>query len=166
MADKKPRKKAIDPKTGKHPGGRPTKYQPGYPQKVYKMALLNLKDTEIAGLLDISEKCLNEWKNKYPKFEQSLKNGREIADSKVGQRLFERAMGYSHKAVKIFCDVKTGSREVIEYIEHYPPDPTSMIFWLKNRHPERWRDKREHTGEGGGAIKVEVLSFGNNPNPK
>jgi hypothetical protein len=26
------------------------------------------------------------------------------------------------------------------YVEHMPPDPTSMIFWLKNRDPERWRD--------------------------
>ena len=25
----------------------------------------------------------------------------------------------------------------------YPPDPTSMIFWLKNRQPLVWRDKKE-----------------------
>ncbi len=24
-----------------------------------------------------------------------------------------------------------------------PPDPTSMIFWLKNRRPEEWRDKTD-----------------------
>ena len=27
-----------------------------------------------------------------------------------------------------------------KYIEYYPPDPTSMIWWLKNRRPVRWRD--------------------------
>ena len=27
-----------------------------------------------------------------------------------------------------------------KYIEYYPPDPTSMIYWLKNRRPDRWRD--------------------------
>ena len=27
-----------------------------------------------------------------------------------------------------------------KYIEYYPPDPTSMIWWLKNRRPDRWRD--------------------------
>jgi hypothetical protein len=28
--------------------------------------------------------------------------------------------------------------------EHVPPDTTAMIFWLKNRRPEQWRDKTEH----------------------
>ena len=30
-----------------------------------------------------------------------------------------------------------------EYTEHYPPDTTAAIFWLKNRQPEKWRDKKE-----------------------
>jgi len=33
--------------------------------------------------------------------------------------------------------------------EELPPDPTSMIFYLKNRRPDRWRDKQEveHKGD-------------------
>ena len=31
----------------------------------------------------------------------------------------------------------------VPYTEHVPPDTTAMIFWLKNRRPEQWRDKRE-----------------------
>lgn len=31
----------------------------------------------------------------------------------------------------------------MEYIEHYPPDTTAAIFWLKNRQPAKWRDKKE-----------------------
>ena len=29
-----------------------------------------------------------------------------------------------------------------------PPDPTAMIFWLKNRKPNEWNDKQNinHTG--------------------
>jgi hypothetical protein len=34
-----------------------------------------------------------------------------------------------------------------------PPDPTSMIFWLKNRRPESWRDKTEVEHSGG--VKLE-----------
>ena len=33
-----------------------------------------------------------------------------------------------------------GSAGRHHYTEHYPPDPTSMCFWLKNRRPDRWRD--------------------------
>ena len=31
----------------------------------------------------------------------------------------------------------------LQFIEHYPPDTTAAIFWLKNRQPEKWRDKKE-----------------------
>jgi hypothetical protein len=42
--------------------------------------------------------------------------------------------------VKIFLPY--GSKEPVyaKYIEHYPPDPTAAIFWLKNRDPAHWRD--------------------------
>jgi hypothetical protein len=29
-----------------------------------------------------------------------------------------------------------------EVTKEVAPDATSMIFWLKNRRPERWRDKQ------------------------
>ena len=33
-------------------------------------------------------------------------------------------------------------------VKHIPPDTTAQIFWLKNRRPDRWRDKQqiEHSG--------------------
>ena len=49
------------------------------------------------------------------------------------------ANGYSHPAVKVFMKLD-GTTVEHKYIEHYPPDPTSMCFWLKNRRPDRWRD--------------------------
>jgi hypothetical protein len=55
-------------------------------------------------------------------------------------------------------DDNGGRWEYAEYVRHYPPDPTSMIFWLKNRQPQDWRDKQEHehTGPGGGAIETKT----------
>ena len=44
---------------------------------------------------------------------------------------------------------KEGERfesEAVEYADeevHIPPNTTAQIFWLKNRRPERWRDKPE-----------------------
>ena len=32
---------------------------------------------------------------------------------------------------------------MVEVENHLPPDTTAQIFWLKNRRPDRWRDKRE-----------------------
>jgi hypothetical protein len=46
--------------------------------------------------------------------------------------------GYSYDAVKIFQ--VEGRPLIVPYVEHVPPDPTAMIFWLKNRRKDRWRD--------------------------
>jgi hypothetical protein len=65
--------------------------------------------------------------------------GKQAADDRVERSLYQRANGYSHPAVKVFIK-RDGTTVDYKYIEHYPPDPTSMCFWLKNRRPDRWRD--------------------------
>jgi hypothetical protein len=54
--------------------------------------------------------------------------------------LYQRGVGYSYDAVKIF--IPAGAKKPIyaPYIEHVPPDTTAAIFWLKNRDPAHWRD--------------------------
>lgn len=40
------------------------------------------------------------------------------------------------------------TRHVERTSKHLPSDATSMIFWLKNRQPDRWNDRKqvEHSG--------------------
>ena len=33
----------------------------------------------------------------------------------------------------------------VRTVKELAPDPTAMIFWLKNRNPARWRDRPEHS---------------------
>jgi hypothetical protein len=75
---------------------------------------------------------------RYPEFGASLKMGKNQADERMERSLYERGLGYSYDAVKIFLPY--GSKEPIyaPYIEHVPPDTTAAIFWLKNRDPARW----------------------------
>jgi hypothetical protein len=88
---------------------------------------------------------------------ESLKRGKDEVDALVEQSLFRRAMGYTHPATKFF---QAGGMILKEhYVEHYPPDATSMIFWLKNRQPDKWRDKREGGDDDDNTaqpVKVEV----------
>jgi hypothetical protein len=69
----------------------------------------------------------------------ALKVAKDAADARVERRLWERAMGYSHLSEKLFCS--RGKVIRVEIVEHYPPDTTACIFWLKNRQPGRWRDR-------------------------
>ena len=96
-------------------------------------------EEEIADELNIGITTLERWKEKYPEFRGALNVGKQAADDRVERSLYQRANGYSHPAVKVFM-TRDGKTVEHKYIEHYPPDPTSMIWWLKNRRPDRWRD--------------------------
>lgn len=113
-----------------------------YIQIVENYALLGATDAEMADFFGVSEQTLNTWKKKYPEFLDSLKKGKSIADANVASKLYNRAIGYDAKAIK-FATNEGKITDKVEYVEHYPPDTTAAIFWLKNRQPEKWRDRKE-----------------------
>lgn len=121
--------------------GRPTKYKPEYAKQAYKLCLLGATDKGIANYFEVDEATINRWKLEFPEFCESLKEGKEEADAIVASSLFHRATGYSHPDT----DIKIYKGKVIktELTKHYPPDSTAAIFWLKNRNPEKWREKQE-----------------------
>jgi hypothetical protein len=129
--------------------GRPTAYQPGYAKQAKKLCLLGATDTDLAKFFEVAVSTISKWKVDQPEFSEALKAGKEGADSAVAKSLYRRALGYKHRAVKIVADAKTGAEHIVPYTEHYPPDTTAAIFWLKNRRPDVWRDRQqvEHTGQ-------------------
>ena len=147
MAKKNTEKK---PKKKKHPGGRPTKYKPENAEQVYKLSREGFTDKKIAEFFKVGEKTVNNWKKKHPEFLQSLKTGKDEYDSDlVENSLAKRASGYQYKETTRTMskepDPNTGKAKIVtikEVTKEVAPDPTSMIFWLKNRRPERWRDKQ------------------------
>ena len=110
------------------PGGRPTSYEPEFAAQAEKLCRLGATDAEMANFFEVDEATINRWKHAQPEFCASLKRGKMEADSEVATALYRRAIGYEHDG------------------KHYPPDPTSCIFWLKNRRADLWRDahKQEH----------------------
>lgn len=124
------------------PAGRPSKYKTEYSEQAYNYALLGATDKDLARFFDTSEQTINAWKEAYPEFLESLKNGKDAADARVAQSLYHRAIGYEHPEIitASYQGMITDTREVVK---HYAPDPTAAIFWLKNRQPAKWRDKQE-----------------------
>ena len=122
--------------------GRKSSFKQEYIQLAENYALLGATDAEMADFFGVSEQTLNTWKKKYPEFLESLKKGMAVADANVASRLYSRAIGYDAKATK-FATNEGKITDKVEYIEHYPPDTTAAIFWLKNRQPGKWRDKKE-----------------------
>lgn len=128
---------------------RPTSYRKEYAEQARKLCLLGAIDKELADFFEVCPETIDNWKKRHPDFVEALRFGKAGADANVADRLYQRAMGYSHKAVKIFGDPKTGDHLEVSYMEHYPPDTTACIFWLKNRRPDLWRDRHDlqHSGQ-------------------
>lgn len=137
-------------------GGRPSKFKPEFIEQAQKLAALGATDREAAEFFNVDERTLHRWKHENAEFCQALKVGKEQADARVEQSLYRRALGYTHDAVKIAVNAQ-GEVTQVPFVEHFPPDTTAAIFWLKNRKPAEWRDVKaqEVTGQDGGPVKHE-----------
>lgn len=138
--------------------GRPTKYKDEYCEQAQKLTLLGAIDTQLADFFNVNESTIYLWKKEHPEFSEALNAGKEESDNQVVKSLFQRALGYSHKEEKVF--LHQGEIVTHKTIKHYPPDATSMIFWLKNRQKIDWRDRQEleHTGKDGAPIEIDSVS--------
>jgi hypothetical protein len=86
-------------------------------------------------------------------FGEALKLGKNEADRRVERSLYQKAVGYSYDAVKIFMPAGAKAPIYAPYVEHVPPSDVAGIFWLKNRDPAHWRDAWQVeavTGKGSG----------------
>lgn len=117
-----------------------------------------LTDKQIASNMGITEQTLNVWKKNYPSLFESLKRGKAVVDIQVENALLKRALGYSYDEVTkervLDYDPSTGQvvgshMEVTKTVrKEVQGDTTAQIFWLKNRRPEQWRDKKDVSVEG------------------
>ena len=116
-----------------------------------------LTDEQIAYNAVITAKTLYECKKQYSEICESLKRGKAVVDIQVENALLKRALGYSYEEKKV--EVGEEGTRVTKTIKEVIPDTTAQIFWLKNRRPDRWRDKQdiEHSGQIGGVMIIDDI---------
>lgn len=138
-----------------------------------------LRLQDIAQKAGIRVQTLCEWKNRFPEIEEALKRGKEPVDIEVENKLLDSALGFTVKVTEPMklkrVKQKQGEgrieEEYVEYVEreiYIPPSQTAQIFWLKNRKPKQWREKREVvTDVSDAAIKnmQTIAALINNPEP-
>lgn len=106
--------------------------------------------------IGINEATFCRWKERFPQLTQALKRGKAPVDFKVENALLKSALGHKEtvrKAIKVKTEKqKVGEGKIveehIEYVDeevYIPPQVVAQIFWLKNRRPDKWKDKVEQT---------------------
>lgn len=82
--------------------------------KIEGWARDGLTDEQIANNMGINPSTLYDWKKKYPEISDTLKKSKDVVDRMVENALFRNAI---------------------------EGNTTAQIFWLKNRKPDKWREK-------------------------
>lgn len=145
------------------PAGRPSSYKPEYAEQTRKLCAFGATDAEVAEFFEVSVTTIYRWRHAFEEFCEALKVGKAQPDDRVERSLFQRAIGYTYveqQAIKVKAGAHQERIEVVEVERHAPPDTTATIFWLKNRRPDQWRDKRElaHSGKVNFAEFAEWLA--------
>ena len=137
--------------------GRKLKYDPEKtPKLVEGYAMDGLTDAQIAARLGIVSSTLYAWKNQYPDFANALKAGRAPLNADLEKTAVKSALGgfIEEEKTEAILDVqnqrptsykKTTSKRYI------PPNTTVLLFLLKNRMPEKYKEVSQHevTGKDG-----------------
>lgn len=93
---------------------------------------------QIAHNIGVSIKTLSVWRTRYVPISAALKKGKEVVDIEVENALLKRALGYTYD--EITYENSTETKRVRKAVL---PDTTAQIFWLKNRKPDVWRDRKD-----------------------
>lgn len=130
--------------TPKKKNGRPLLYKEDYVRQA-RIACeeLGATDKKLAKLFGVSVDSIHDWKIRYPEFKQAIIEGKDVFNTATAETCnLKRITGYDYKEVVSEPDpLAQGKMKVVKITKkHIPSDPTSTIFFLKNRDPRRWRD--------------------------
>lgn len=135
---------------------RPSKFEE-YKDIILGMAKYGLTDKQMADSLNITEQTINNWKSANTEFFESLKSIKAQSDVQVTESLFKRAIGYVYSETTQEVDHE-GNLNISKIVtKQQAPDTTAQIFWLKNRQPDKWRDKQEIEHSGEMTVNTELI---------
>ena len=122
-----------------------------------------LTDEQLSKNMGIGTTTLYRWKEEYREIREALKRGKEVVDIQVENALLKRALGYEYteETRELVKDKETGeySLSVTKIVtKEVAPDVTAQIFWLKNRRPDKWRDKPPEVNGPNDEVKDDELS--------
>ena len=124
--------------------GAPTKYEEKYNAIALNLCKLGGQDKDLADAFNVHSDTIQNWKISHPSFFESIKAGKDFYDSGlIENALKKKALGYEFTEVK----EEEGSQGIktTKTVKHYAPDTGAIALYLKNRNPDRWKDKVEHT---------------------
>jgi len=145
-----------------HRPGRLGVWNDELPERAFSLcARLGATNEDLSIAFGVGISTIENWLLVHEKFSEKVKEGRDKFDNeKVEKTLLQRALGYTYlethhiKGTNAKGQPYNYTRKVKKQVS---PDITAIIFWLKNRHKERWADVSEHHHRFNGKLDITHL---------
>ena len=102
-------------------------------ERITNWALNGLTLAEIANNVGVSDSTFRDWMGKLPAISAAVKTGREMSIQCIENMAFKVAMGQVDEEQMVKVKNDDGSERVEMRKRRLPPNPTMLIFLLKNR---------------------------------
>ncbi len=135
------------------------KYHDGVPDLVYRMIRLGMTIAEVANNIQVNISTLQTWMNRYPEVRKAYDEGRWESLLVIEESLYRKAKGYEYEETKEYSGTDSLGRpwsRTVTTTKRVEPDTTALIYYTKNRYPERWRDAWHVTGGGTNMTQVNI----------
>lgn len=128
---------------------------------------------DVAKGIGVSYSCMRKYlamgengDERYKTLAESFAEAQAVADKQVENALFRRACGYDYKE-HTYERKKDENGDMVmvltkTVVKHLPPDPTTVMFWLTNRMPEKYKyrstkETMEADQEGCGIVEIPAV---------
>lgn len=121
--------------------GRPSNYDPGsHPRNAERLLSRGFNHHDVADAFGISITCFKEWMERYDDFSAAVRQGEDKWwRTKVVKSLRLNCTGFIKPEEKIFYNAVQDKVVRVETSRYYPPNITSIIFYLCNKAPDEFR---------------------------
>lgn len=118
-----------------------------------------LSDAQIAKNIGINQATIYVWRNKYAEFNNAYKKGSEVCLTEVENALFKSAIGYDVTETEQIEVTEPDGRVTITKRarkRHIPPNTGSICFILKNRLPDKYKDRPLNLNQNEGMLEALI----------
>lgn len=117
---------------------------------IRELAEIGATQADIGRRLGLSQEAVAVLRNRDPNVAAALDAGNAVANKRVQEALYQRAIGYTAQVERVFQQDGQVVRATVT--EHVPGDVRAQELWLCNRDPDHWR----RTGHVEGLIPVDA----------
>lgn len=112
-------------------------FTPERKAQAIRMKEIGMTDAQIIHALGCGRTTFYRAKQNDPEFQKAYEEADNMQVEAVERSLYQRSMGSILPEDKV-----TATGEIVRVLKHYPPDTAAAIFYLKNKRPEQWTDKK------------------------